>query len=363
MTLTRLFLTNFRSYPELAWSPDPEVNILVGGNGAGKTNLLEAVGYLATLRSVRGAPDEALVADRADSAIVRGEIANTDRARLIEIEINRKRGRRVLLDHKPAARGSDLLGTMRVVPFLPDDLDLVKGGPAGRRDLLDGMAVQLWPAAHLDQAEYERALRQRNSFLKGGDRDLTSLEVWDVRLAQAAARVMGRRARAATALRDWIGETYSQIAGHATKITLGYESDWGGSLDASTPPSDWNNYLMAALGRRRRVDLELRTTGVGPHRDDPTLWLENRPSRHQASQGEQRTLALALRLASHRAIADQVGEQPLLLLDDVYSELDIARASALSTALPQAQTFITTTRPDEVPLSGKTWHVDPGVVR
>lgn len=363
MTLSQLFLTNFRSYPELAWSPDPEVNILVGGNGAGKTNLLEAVGYLAALRSLRGAPDDALVADDASSAVVRGEVGSTDRSSLIEVEINRKGGRRVLVDRKALARASDLLGTIRIVRFLPEDLDLVKGGPAGRRDLLDEIAVQLWPAAHLDQAEYDRALRQRNSFLKQNDRDITTLEVWDMRLAQAAARVMSRRARAATALAGWIGETYSQIAGRTSGVIIGYESDWGGSLDASTQPSEWNDGLMAALVRRRRVDLELRTTGAGPHRDDPILWLEGRPARYKASQGEQRTLALALRLSSHRAIADQVGEQPVLLLDDVYSELDVDRAGALSAALPQAQTLITTTRPEEVPVSGKTWQVDPGAVR
>jgi DNA replication and repair protein RecF len=363
VVLSKLFLTNFRSYPDLAWSPDPGINILVGGNGAGKTNLLEAAAYLATLRSVRGAPDDALVADDAGVAIVRGEFATVDRNSLIEVEITRRGGRRALIDRKNLGRASDLLGVMRVVRFLPEDLDLIKGGPSGRRDLLDEMAVQLWPAAHLDQAEYERALRQRNTFLKQGNRDVNTLDVWDIRLAQAAARVMSRRARAASALAVWVEETYSQIAGRFTAVTLGYESDWGGGLDASTPPSEWTHSLMATLERRRRVDFELRTTGAGPHRDDPALWLAERPARHQASQGEQRTLALALRLASHRAIADHVGEAPVLLLDDVYSELDPDRSSSLSAVLPDAQIFITTTRTEEVPVSGKTWRVDPGTVR
>jgi DNA replication and repair protein RecF len=363
VVLSKLFLTNFRSYPDLAWSPDPGINILVGGNGAGKTNLLEAAAYLATLRSVRGAPDDALVADDAGVAIVRGEFATADRSSLIEVEITRRGGRRALIDRKNLGRASDLLGVMRVVRFLPEDLDLIKGGPSGRRDLLDEMAVQLWPAAHLDQAEYERALRQRNTFLKQGNRDVNTLDVWDIRLAQAAARVMSRRARAASALAVWVEETYSQIAGRFTAVTLGYESDWGGGLDASTPPSEWTDSLMATLERRRRVDFELRTTGAGPHRDDPALWLAERPARHQASQGEQRTLALALRLASHRAIADHVGEAPVLLLDDVYSELDPDRSSSLSAVLPEAQIFITTTRTEEVPVSGKTWRVDPGTVR
>lgn len=363
MVLSKLFLTNFRSYSDLAWNPDPGINILVGGNGAGKTNLLEAAAYLSTLRSLRRAPDEALVADGAGSAIVRGELARIETNPLIEVEINRKGGRRARLDGKNLARTADLLGAMRVVHFLPEDLDLIKGGPSGRRDLFDDLALQLWPAAHLDQSEYERALRQRNAFLKQGDRDVTTLEVWDIRLAQAAARVMSRRARAAAVLADWVAQTYSQIAGETTNVRLAYESDWGGSLNSSTQPSDWTASLMAALERRRRVDFELRTTGAGPHRDDVALWLGDRPSRYQSSQGEQRTLALALRLASHRAIADQVGESPVLLLDDVYSELDPDRAAALSAALPEAQIVITTTRPEEVPVSGKPWRVDPGTVR
>jgi len=325
--------------------------------------LLEAAAYLSTLRSLRGAPDEALVADGAGSAIVRGELARNETNPLIEVEINRKGGRRARLDGKKLARTVDLLGVMRVVHFLPEDLDLIKGGPAGRRDLLDELAVQLWPAAHLDQSEYERSLRQRNAFLKQGDRDVTTLEVWDIRLAQAAARVMSRRARAAAALTDWAAQTYSQIAGQTTNVRLAYESDWGGSLDPSTQPSGWTESLMAALDRRRRVDFEIRTTGAGPHRDDVVLWLGDRPSRYQSSQGEQRTLALALRLASHRSIADQVGESPVLLLDDVYSELDPERAASLSAALPEAQIVITTTRPEEVPVSGKPWRVDPGTVR
>jgi len=363
VTLTWIALNSFRSYDDLLWSPDPGINILVGNNGAGKTNVLEAVAYLASLRSLRGAPDEALVAESASSGVVRGEVTKGEGTALIEVEIKRRGGRRARLDGKSLQRTTDLLGVLRVVAFLPEDLDLVKGAPSGRRGLLDDLAVQLWPAAHHDQAEYERSLRQRNAYLKSGERDQTTLDVWDTRLAQAGARLMARRARAAAALTASMAGIYSRVAVRDSRVSIEYESDWGGSLDPSTPPSDWTAALSAALAARRRVDLELRLTGAGPHRDDPVLFLDGRPARHRSSQGEQRTMALALRIATHRAIADHVGVDPLLLLDDVFSELDPSRAEALTAALPNAQTMITTTRPEEVPLEGKVWQVEPGLVR
>ena len=364
MILNWISLADFRSYPELRWSPDPGINILVGNNGAGKTNLLEAIAYLARLSSFRGAPDDALVADPATAGVVRGEVTKGEGTALIELEIKRRGGRRARLDGKSLQRAADLLGVLRVVAFLPEDLDLVKGSPSGRRSLLDDLAIQLWPAAHQDQAEYERSLRQRNAYLKSGERDQTTLDVWDTRLAQAGARLMGRRARAAATLAASVAGVYSKVAQTDSEVTIEYESEWGGSLDPSTPSSDWTADLTSALAARRRVDLELRLTGAGPHRDDPVLHLDGRPARHQSSQGEQRTLALALRIAAHRAIADQIDSDPLLLLDDVFSELDPSRAEALTSALPPgAQITITTTRPEEIPLEGKAWRVEPGLVR
>jgi DNA replication and repair protein RecF len=363
MTLSWIALSDFRSYPELHWAPDPEVNILVGPNAAGKTNVLEAVSYLANLRSFRGTPDEALVADQASSGIVRGEVTRGGSTALIEIEINRRGGRRSRLDGKALARAADLMAIVRVVTFLPEDLDLVKGGPGARRDLLDDLAVQLWPSTQLDRAEFDRSLRQRNAFLKAGDRDMATLDVWDSRLAQAGARLMARRAKAAATLR-LVGErVYSGVAARDSVLDIAYESDWVRSLDPTTPASEWHEALASSLAARRRVDLELRLTGAGPHRDDPVFMLDGRRARHQSSQGEQRTLALSLRIACHTAIAEQVGEPPLLLLDDVFSELDPDRAQALTAALPATQTMITTTRPEEIPVSGKVWRLESGMLR
>ena len=198
--LAWLQLADYRSYRALQWSPEPGVNIMVGRNGAGKTNLLEAIGYLASFRSFRGAPDELLVSEDATSAVVRGE-EQVNRT-LIEVEVPRRGGRRARVDGKPLGRAADALLVLRTVAFLPDDLDLVKGVPGNRRDLLDQVAADLWPAAAVDQAEFDRTLRQRNTFLKQFDRDEATLEVWDARLAQAAAKVMARRARAALASRS-----------------------------------------------------------------------------------------------------------------------------------------------------------------
>jgi DNA replication and repair protein RecF len=256
-----------------------------------------------------------------------------------------------------------MMAALRTVAFLPDDLDLVKGSPAGRRDFLDDVATQIWPASALDQAEFDRTLRQRNSYLKQGDRDVATLDVWDTRLAQAAGKVMARRARAAMALKETLVDSYGRIAGEETAVHFTYQSDWGGTLDPTTPTGEWVANLTAALRERRRLDLELRNTGSGPHRDDPAISLLGRESRHQASQGEQRTLALALRLATHRAVANQTDRLPLLLLDDVYSELDPDRSKALTDALPEAQTFVTTTRLEEVPVPGRTWQVSEGSIR
>lgn len=364
MEFSWLELRDFRSYRELRIEPNPGVNVFVGANGAGKTNLLEAAAYLASLRSFRGAPEEALINDAAEAAVVRGEVRHTESTSLIESEFPRSGRRRILVNGQRPARSTDLLGHVRAVVFLPDDLDIVKRGPAYRRDFLDSVAVQLWPGAYLDQQEYERALRQRNTLLRqsGRDVDQPTLSVWDQRLSQAAGKLMVRRAAAAAALRERISETYAMLSGGGTRIELHYGSKWGGSLRGE-PAETVAAVLTAALEDSRRADTERRVTTMGPHRDEPWFTVEDRDARTRASQGEQRTLALSLRLASHIAISEATGETALLLLDDVFSELDMERANALAHMLPAAQTFITTAREEEVPVHGRTFIVEPGSIR
>jgi len=364
MRIEWLALGDYRSYQELEWNPEPGVNILVGPNGAGKTNLLESISYMATLRSFRRAPDAALVADGAEAAIVRAGISSGDRNRLIEIEIPRSGGRRTQVDKQRLRKTSDLLGVLRVVAFLPEDLELIKRGPAFRRDLLDEVAVQLWPAAYVEQAEFDRALRQRNAFLKFGQRDHSSLDVWDARVAQAGGKVALRRSRVIEGMVPLLGEAYMEIASSDAAADIYYEATWpvdrfiGGSAAAFT------DSMMVSLKESRPSDFDRRITTVGPHRDEPVLLLEGYDSRIHGSQGEQRTLALAIKLAAHRLIAEATGAPPVLLLDDVFSELDPGRSTALAGALPvDTQTIVTSARPDEVPVGGVVWTVDGGLKR
>lgn len=364
MYLAWLELSDFRSYSRLQWRPDRQVNLLIGPNGAGKTNVLEAIGYLATLKSFRGVPDEGLVADESDAAYVRAGIDRGDELgeALIEIEISRRGPRRTQVDRQRLRRVSDLVEVLRVVTFLPEDLDIVKRGPARRRDLIDGAAVQLRPTAGADFAEYDRALRQRNAFLRQGAPDPVTLSVWDERMSQAGGRVMARRASTMAELEPHVKLAYQDISGSPSVLTIDYRAEWGASADPFVGAAEQAAVLAETLDQRRRSDIERRMTTVGPHRDDPVLLLDGHDSRIHGSQGEQRTTALALRLAVHRAVTARTGAPPVLLLDDVFSELDESRATRLAASLPVAQTFITSARPEEVPVSGKWWAVGGGAV-
>ena len=365
MHIAWLELTGFRSYARLEWRPDPGVNLLIGPNGAGKTNVLEAVGYMATLRSFRGVGDEGLVADDEQAGYVR---AGVDRGpaqegeTLVEIEILLQGARRTQVDRQRLRRNSDLMEVIRVVTFLPEDLDLVKRGPNRRREVIDEAAVQLRPTAALDFAEYDRALRQRNAFLRQGAPDPVTLAVWDERLSQAGGRVMARRASAMTELANHITEAYRTISKSDSVLTIEYGSEWGASTDPTVGAAEQAEALAGAMELRRRHDIERRVTTVGPHRDDPVLNLDHHDARVHGSQGEQRTIALALRLAVHSAVTERIGIAPVLLLDDVFSELDGQRAEQLAAALPPAQTMITSARPEDVPMGGKRWAVGGGEV-
>jgi DNA replication and repair protein RecF len=360
--LSWLTLSHFRSYAELDWRPDPRVNVLVGPNAAGKTNAIEAVAYLATLRSFRGATDQTLIDDAATAAVLRGEIDRGESDILIEVEIPRDGRRRAQVNRQRLSRLADLLGHVRCVAFLPDDLDIIKRSPGYRRDFFDAAAVQIWPVAAGDQQDYDRALRQRNTLLKQSGRhvDMVTLGVWDERLSQAGSRLMQRRQQAIAATVGEIERVYSQLAHEPHTVQVDYQSTWGTELGAGTGAHA--ERLRDALEAAHRADMDRRVTTVGPHRDDPVIRLSGRDSRSRASQGEQRTLTLAMRIAAHRAIEQMVGEPPLLLLDDVFSELDMRRASALAEALPTAQTFITTARDEEVPLEGRRWNVQDGTI-
>ncbi len=362
MRLEWVALSGFRSYAALEWHPEPGMNVLVGRNGAGKTNLVEAIAYLGTLRSVRRAPDEALIREGTDRAILRGSFVQPERSVLVEVELPRQGRRRILVDRNRPARLAEVMERVKVVTFIPEDLDVVKRGPSLRRELLDEAAAMLWPAARLDQAEFDRALRQRNAFLRRREDDPVTLSVWDRRLSQAGAKVMVRRAQAAGVLLPAVSRFYRAVAGEETDVEMTYRSAWGGRLDPRVPAGEWEELMVRGLAAARAADLERGATGVGPHRDEPGLVIGGRDARHRGSQGEQRGVALALRLGLFAAVADHTGQVPILVLDDVFSELDPGRSRRLAGALPDTQVFITTAHPEEVPVEGRWWQVAEGRV-
>jgi DNA replication and repair protein RecF len=358
MHLAWVEVRGFRSYDHLALEPDPETNVFVGSNGAGKTNFLEAVGYLARLKSFRGAPDEALLAADADRAIVRGGFLRDAGELRVEIELPRQGRRVVLLNGKRPQRHSDLKQQLQLVAFLPDDLDLVKRGPSLRRDYLDDLAEQLWPAAGAEHEDFAKALRQRNALLRqsGRETDPVTLGVWDQRLGAAGAKVTARRLQVLERLGPLIDDAYRRLGGAAATVTWTYRSKW---LESAT---ELEASLARALQAAHRYDMDRRVTTVGPHRDEPVFFLHGRDARVQASQGEQRSLALGLRIAAYHLLREQHGEPPLLILDDVFSELDARRSAGVLELLPAGQVFISTAREEEVPVSGRRWAVGGGTI-
>jgi DNA replication and repair protein RecF len=356
MILSWLELRDFRVHRELSFSPDPAVNLLVGDNGSGKTSVLEAIGYLATLRSFRRSPDAAVVRVGAPAAVVRGEFRGTVSTVKVEIENPAEGRRRVLLDGKPARSRSEVAEHVDVVAFLPDDLDLVKRGPAYRREWMDDLAVMLWPGAASEQQDLERAVRQRNALLKkeGRRADLPTLDVWDQRLSVLGAAVLRRRLEALDLAGPHLAAVHSRLAGDGEALAWEYRS----TVDGVTGAGDDLQALMAeALASARPMDLERRVTTVGPHRDDLELTLGPRDVRTRASQGEQRSVALGLRLLAATLSAERRGVAPVVLLDDVFSELDPERGKRLVDLLPPGQVFITSAHPAEVPLRGAVWAV------
>lgn len=364
MRLGWLDLTNFRSYPALYIEPDGGVNIFVGPNGAGKSNLMEAISYLARLRSFRRAPDDALIAVGAEKAIVRGEFGAEATSALVEVELPRQGRRRVQLNGKRPRRHADLMTQVRMVVFLPDDLNLVKGAPASRRDYLDDLAAQIWPTAAGEQADYDKALKQRNALLRteGHSADASALDVWDEQISRVGAAIIRRRLELIQTLTPVLSAGYEEISNTNAAVGWRYEAKVLGKLDSGSMPDDAPEQLMAGLAERRRLDMDRKLTTVGPHRDEASLILGVGNARTLASQGEQRSLALSLRLAAFDLLRAETGETPLLLLDDVFSELDHDRTDGVVSRLPLSQVFITTARPEDVPVQGRHWSVHRGGV-
>lgn len=366
MYLSWVELRDFRGYHHQRLEPDAGVNVLAGANGAGKTNFIESVGYLASLRSFRGASDADLVRGSAEAAYLRAEVERRDGTSLLELELVPRGRRRVQVNRSRLARNADLLGHVRAVVFQPNQLDVIKRGPGYRRDFVDTAAVQLWQGAYADQQEMARVIRQRNALLRqdGRHADPAALAAWNTRLSQAGAIVVSRRSATIEAIEKRTEQIYRHLAGAGMEVSIDYRPTWNQEMEANQrmDTHQIEELLLGALEAAQTRDMERRVTTVGPHRDDLVLLIDGSDARTRASQGEQRSLAVSLTLAAHDAVADGLGDAPLLLLDDVFSELDTDRAVALADLLPEAQTFVTTARREEVPLDGKSWQVDAGTI-
>ena len=422
MHVSQLSLTDFRSYEQVELTLEPGVSALVGPNGQGKTNLVEAIGYVATLGSHRVSTDAALVRAGAPRAVVRLRAVRGDRQSLVELEINPGRANRAQLNRAPVRRPRDVLGILRTVLFAPEDLALVKGDPEGRRRFLDELAVQVQPRMAGVLADYDRVLRQRSALLKtagaarrgfrgrgrsagdgesDGTDDLRTLDVWDTKLAQIGAQVLATRVSLVEQLRPHVAQAYEQVSDGQGAAVLGYRS----SLEASASDDEGaprsraaipavvevphlgartdllEAQLLEAMSRLRRQEIDRGVSLVGPHRDDLVLTLGGLPAKGYASHGESWSFALALRLACYQLLThgspdDDVtgagfsdwgeGAEPVLVLDDVFAELDARRRDRLATLVASAeQVLVTAAVAQDVPeqLEGARIDVMGGQVR
>lgn len=365
MHLRHLRLLDFRSWPLLELELDEGVTTLVGRNGHGKTNVLEAISVLATLRSHRVATDTPMIRIGAETALVGALAHNAGRELTVEMALNSGKANRARLNTSPCRRLGDILGVVQSVLFAPEDLALVRGEPAERRRLLDELMVQRRPALGGDLSEYSSVLRQRSALLKSASAAmrrgrseesagvLDTLDVWDGRLAELGARIVSGRIALLRDLRPLVVDAYRGLAPESRPAGLAYRFRVDGAPDESllTDPELVEAVLLAELGRRRRDEIDRGMSLVGPHRDDVLLTLGEEPAKGFASHGETWSFALALRLGSLELFRAD-GIEPVLLLDDVFAELDRHRRAALAdVATGVEQVLITAAVGEDVPSS------------
>jgi len=423
MYVSHLSLLDFRCYEAVDLELEPGVNALVGPNGQGKTNLVEAVGYVATLGSHRVAGDTALIRAGAARAVVRTRIVRGDRASTVELEITAGKANRARINRGTMTRARDVLGLLHVVVFAPEDLVLVKGDPDARRSFLDGLMVQLAPRLSSVLSDYEKVVRQRSALLKsaggarrgGASADLRTLDVWDAKLAMLGAQIMAFRYRLVRGLAPYVRTAYDQVSAGQGEAVVAYrpsleqhraDDDAPGRQELDDVPSQplLEARLLETMSRVRSKELDRGVCLVGPHRDDLLLTIGGLPAKGYASHGESWSLALALRLGAYDVLTlgpakdAAVGEgtarpaasddqgagadpapsqtvddwfplgqdaEPVLVLDDVFAELDVQRRERLAHRVASAsQVLVTAAVPGDVPeeLSGARFDVMGGEV-
>ena len=354
MRLTALELVNFRGWNELSLSLPEGPIALVGSNATGKTSVLEAIWYTATLSSHRASSDSVLVRAGETAAVIRASVTHEGRDDLLELELVTQGRARAKLGGSPVGRRRDVLGTVRASMFAPERVAVVRGDPGERRRFVDELLVQLHPRYHAVIREYERAVRQRNALLReSGGRAPSGLEAWDEAVSRPGGELCAGRADAVRSLAPPAADAYRKVGGESALQTR-YVPKVDAQSDGATA-EDWTRAILEGLRARRGDELARGTTIVGPHRDDVELLIGGLPARTHASQGEAWLAALALVLGVHAAIGERVGAEPVLLLDDAFSLLDPERREKLGDAMPsEAQIVATASDERELP-SSQRW--------
>lgn len=355
MYVRHLGLRDFRSWPQADIELEPGRTVFVGPNGYGKTNLIEALWYSATLGSHRVATDAPLVRAGTSRAVVSTIVVNDGRELAVDLEITPGKANKARLNRSPVRSPREVLGVLRAVLFAPEDLALVRGDPGERRRYLDELATVRRPALAAVRADYDRVVRQRTALLKtaAGQRPrdaglLQTLEVWDGHLAEHGARLLAARVALVNELRPEVEKAYQLLAPGSRAADIRYRSSV--EFDAGGDGDSFETALLAALAARRDVELDRGVCLVGPHRDDLELVLGDQIAKGFASQGESWSMALSLRLAAYELLRSE-GTDPVLLLDDVFAELDTARRRSLAVVAGEAeQVLLTAAVPDDIPL-------------
>ncbi len=373
MWVQSLGLTDLRSYKQVDCTLQRGVTTFVGRNGQGKTNLVEAIGYLATLGSHRVATDAPLVRTGATQGIIRCEVVNDERVIMIELAINPGAANKARINRSPVPKVRDVLGLLRTVLFAPEDLALVKGDPSERRRFLDDLLVQRTPRLAGTRSDYERTLKQRNALLKSSSiarrsastEMLRTLEVWDEQLAAFGSELVAARIALLDDLINLGREKYTFISGDdETLFGMKYVSALGVDTPLLLDRESWKLAILDAIRNKRKEELDRGLTLIGPHRDDILLTLGQMPAKGYASHGESWSIALALRLASYDLLRSD-GVDPVLILDDVFAELDVSRRQRLAEQVSTAtQVLITAAVDMDIPdsLNGVKFSVDSGSV-
>jgi DNA replication and repair protein RecF len=390
-----LSVADFRSYASADLALEPGITTLVGLNGQGKTNLVEAIGYLATLSSHRVATDQPLVRFGADQAVIRAAVVRAGRETLVELEINPGRANRARLNRSPMQRPREVLGTLRTVLFAPEDLALVKGDPSERRRFLDELLVSRQPRWAGVRSDYDKILKQRNALLKSaqpllrkgtrrqtprpGDEPvddarasaLHTLDIWNEHLATVGSQLLYARLRLLRDLGPYLVKAYDEVSAGQSDARVSYRSSLreqaSSAIATGEVPeiAELKAELLATLEEARPREVERGISLAGPHRDDLVLSLGELPAKGYASHGESWSFALGLKLAAYQLLRHDLGEDPVLILDDVFAELDTGRRERLAAMVSDCEQVLITAAVDaDVPksLTGQEYSVSLGEV-